>query len=94
VSKMDRRELMAALAGATGLSLLARWCNAFAPAPVINAEPTFARGDRVKIKTGVFAGMHGEVKDLIEAKRLVRVELTISRRPVPVELDYGHIAKA
>jgi transcription antitermination factor NusG len=35
--------------------------------------------------------MEGEVKDLLEAKGLVRVELTIFGRPVPVELEYWQV---
>jgi transcription antitermination factor NusG len=35
--------------------------------------------------------MEGEVKELLEAKNLVRVELTIFGRPVPVELEYWQV---
>lgn len=55
------------------------------------AKPKFDRGDRVKVKDGTFAGMEGEVKELLEAKGLVRVELTIFGRPVPVELEYWQV---
>ena len=48
-------------------------------------------GDRVKVKDGTFAGMEGEVKEILEAKGLVRVELTIFGRPVPVELEYWQV---
>jgi transcriptional antiterminator NusG len=51
----------------------------------------FDRGDRVKVKDGTFAGMEGEVKEILEAKGLVRVELTIFGRPVPVELEYWQV---
>jgi transcriptional antiterminator NusG len=54
-------------------------------------KPKFDRGDRVKVKDGTFAGMEGEVKELLEAKGLVRVELTIFGRPVPVELEYWQV---
>lgn len=57
----------------------------------ILAKPKFDRGDRVKVKEGTFAGMEGEVKDLLEVKSLVRVELTIFGRPVPVELEYWQV---
>jgi transcription termination/antitermination protein NusG len=56
-----------------------------------HAKPKFDRGDRVKVKDGTFAGMEGEVKELLEAKGLVRVELTIFGRPVPVELEYWQV---
>jgi transcriptional antiterminator NusG len=54
-------------------------------------KPQFDKGDRVKVKDGTFAGMEGEVKDIIEAKGAVRVELTIFGRPVPVELEYWQV---
>ncbi len=54
-------------------------------------KPKFDRGDRVKVKDGTFMGMEGEVKELLEAKSLVRVELTIFGRPVPVELEYWQV---
>jgi transcriptional antiterminator NusG len=58
---------------------------------VTHAKPKFDRGDRVKVKDGTFAGMEGEVKEFLEAKGLVRVELTIFGRPVPVELEYWQV---
>ena len=58
------------------------------PVPV---KPKFDRGDRVKVREGTFSGMEGEVKELLEAKNLVRVELTIFGRPVPVELEYWQV---
>jgi transcriptional antiterminator NusG len=54
-------------------------------------KPKFDRGDRVKVKDGTFQGMEGEVNDILEAKNLVRVELTIFGRPVPVELEYWQV---
>lgn len=58
---------------------------------VIQAKPKFDRGDRVRVKDGTFAAMEGEVKELIESKNLVKVELTIFGRPVPVELEYWQV---
>ncbi len=55
------------------------------------SKPRFDRGDKVKVKDGTFSGMEGEVKDLLEAKGSVRVELTIFGRPVPVELEYWQV---
>jgi transcriptional antiterminator NusG len=57
----------------------------------IVSKPKFDRGDRVRVKDGTFAGMEGEVKELLEAKNLVKVELTIFGRPVPVELEYWQV---
>jgi transcriptional antiterminator NusG len=57
----------------------------------VSPKPRYDRGDRVKVKDGTFAGMEGEVKELLEAKACVRVELTIFGRPVPVELEYWQV---
>jgi transcription termination/antitermination protein NusG len=51
----------------------------------------FDRGDHVKIKEGTFAGMEGDVSEILEAKGLVRVMLKIFGRDVPVELEYWQI---
>jgi transcriptional antiterminator NusG len=65
------------------------------PEAVSTAAPTpkikFDRGDHVKIKEGTFAGMEGDVSDILEAKGLVRVMLKIFGRDVPVELEYWQI---
>lgn len=58
---------------------------------VSHGKPKFDRGNRVKVKDGTFAGMEGEVKEILEAKGLVRVELTIFGRPVPVELEFWQV---
>jgi transcriptional antiterminator NusG len=58
---------------------------------ISHPKPQYDRGDRVKVKDGTFAGMEGEVKELLDAKGLVRVELTIFGRPVPVELEYWQV---
>ena len=55
------------------------------------SKPKFDKGDKVKVKDGTFAGMEGEVKEILEAKGSVRVELTIFGRPVPVELEYWQV---
>lgn len=57
----------------------------------VHPKPRFDRGDRVRVKDGTFIGMEGEVKEILEAKGLVRVELTIFGRPVPVELEYWQV---
>jgi transcriptional antiterminator NusG len=51
----------------------------------------FDRGDKVKVKDGTFAGMEGEVKEVLEVKGALKVELTIFGRPVPVELEYWQV---
>ena len=61
------------------------------PGKETHQKPKFDRGDRVRVKDGTFAGMEGEVKEILEARHLVRVELTIFGRPVPVELEYWQV---
>jgi transcriptional antiterminator NusG len=51
----------------------------------------FEIGDRVRVRDGAFAGMEGEVKDLMEAKGQVRIELTLWGRPVTHELEYWQV---
>jgi transcriptional antiterminator NusG len=58
---------------------------------VISVKPQFSLGERVKVRDGTFAGMEGEVKEILEALQHVRVELTIFGRPVPVELEYWQV---
>jgi transcriptional antiterminator NusG len=57
----------------------------------IRPKPRFDRGDRVRVRDGTFAGLEGEVKELLEAKGAVRVELTIFGRPVMVEMEYWQV---
>ncbi len=54
-------------------------------------KSAFEEGDRVKVKDGIFSGMEGEVKSILEAKGQVRVELTIFGRPTSVELEYWQV---
>jgi transcriptional antiterminator NusG len=61
------------------------------PGTTVTPKPKFDTGDRVKVKDGTFAGMEGEVKEILEAVGRVRVELTIFGRPVPVELEYWQV---
>jgi transcriptional antiterminator NusG len=60
-------------------------------AGVVHAKPKFDRGDRVKVKEGIFAGMEGEVKEILEAKGSVKIELMIFGRPTSVELEYWQV---
>jgi transcriptional antiterminator NusG len=57
----------------------------------VAAKSKFDKGDKVKVKDGTFAGMEGEVKEVLEGKGAIRVELTIFGRPVPVELEYWQV---
>ncbi len=60
-------------------------------APTLVSKPAFDMGDRIKVKDGTFAGMDGEVKEILEGLGRVKVELTIFGRPVPVELEYWQV---
>ena len=51
----------------------------------------FSKGDNVKIKEGPFENFDGIVEEVIPAKGLVRVVVTIFGRPTPVELEYWQI---
>jgi transcriptional antiterminator NusG len=51
----------------------------------------YSEGDKVKVKDGMFQGMEGSVKTILEMKGAVVVELTIFGRPVPVELEYWQV---
>jgi transcriptional antiterminator NusG len=55
------------------------------------AKPKFDKGDRLRVKDGIFSGMEGEVKELLEAKSALRLELTIFGRPTSVELEYWQV---
>ena len=60
--------------------------------PVEKVKLNFDKGDKVRVRDGTFAGMEGEVKEIIEPKDpkepvRVKVELTIFGRPVPVEVE-------
>jgi transcriptional antiterminator NusG len=59
--------------------------------PTVEAKSKFDKGDKVKVKDGTFAGMEGEVKEVMEAKGALRVALTIFGREVPVELEYWQV---
>jgi transcriptional antiterminator NusG len=57
----------------------------------VHAKPKFDKGDRVKVKDGTFKDMEGEVKEIVEAKNQVRVEVTIFGRPVTVDLEIWQV---
>jgi transcription termination/antitermination protein NusG len=63
------------------------------PAGPAVTKITYEKGDRVKVKKGPFAGMEGEVKEILEAKDKVRIELTIFGRAVPVELEFWDVER-
>ena len=57
--------------------------------PIIKIS--FKVGDPVRIKEGVFANYDGVVHEIMPAKGLVKVMVTIFGRPTPVELEYWQV---
>ena len=53
----------------------------------------FAVGEGVRIKEGPFENFDGVVEEVIPAKGLVRVVVTIFGRPTPVELEYWQVER-
>ncbi len=49
------------------------------------------KGDAVKIKEGPLESFEGVVDDVIPAKGIVRVTVTIFGRATPVELEYWQV---
>jgi transcriptional antiterminator NusG len=49
------------------------------------------KGDAVKIKEGPLEGFEGQVDEVIPAKGMVRVIVTIFGRATPVELEYWQV---
>ncbi len=62
-----------------------------APAAI---QHDFEKGDRVKVKDGMFKEMEGEVTAILEEKNQVQVELPIFGRPMRVELEYWQVEHA
>jgi len=54
-------------------------------------EITFASGDRVRIKEGLFQNFDGEIEEIWPDKGQVRVIVSILGRPTPVELEYWQL---
>jgi transcriptional antiterminator NusG len=51
-------------------------------------------GDRVRVVDGIFNGMEGTVKQILEALGKVQVEVTIFNRPTVVDLEYYQVEQA
>jgi transcriptional antiterminator NusG len=50
-------------------------------------------GDKVRIRNGTFASHEGHVTNVLDHLGLVRIELSIFGRPVPVELELWQIER-
>jgi transcriptional antiterminator NusG len=64
------------------------------PARVVTSKPKFNVGDRLKVTNGTFAGMEGDVREILEEKGQVRLELPILGRMIPVELEFWQVETA
>ena len=62
-----------------------------ADSKVKEIKPTFDKGDRLRVKDGIFTGMEGEVIELMEAKISPILQLHIFGRPTSVELEYWQV---
>jgi len=51
----------------------------------------FKPGQQVRVVDGTFNGMQATILELLPRWQLVRVELDIFGRPVPVELEYWQV---
>lgn len=51
----------------------------------------FKKGDKVKIKEGPFENFEGEVDEVVPAKGVVKVVVTIFGRKTPLELEYFQV---
>jgi transcriptional antiterminator NusG len=63
-----------------------------APAPV--KPKGMDVGDRVRVVDGIFNGMEGTVKQILESVGRVQVEVTIFGRPTAVDLEYYQVELA
>jgi transcriptional antiterminator NusG len=61
---------------------------------VVPGKAPFSIGDHVRVRDGTFAGMEGDVKEVMDTVGKVKVELQIFGRPVPVELEYWQVEEA
>jgi transcriptional antiterminator NusG len=60
----------------------------------IKIKPRFSIGDRLKVTNGTFAGMEGDVREILEEKGQVKLELPILGRPIAVELEFWQVEPA
>lgn len=57
----------------------------------VEIDIEFEKGDQVKIKSGPFENFEATVDEVIPAKGMVRVTVTIFGRETPVELEYWQV---
>lgn len=106
VERQNRHGLIAVLGGRDGIPLdlpeadlreISRWAKTeieAAKTHVIGEGPTFDLGEAVNVTEGAFFGYRGEVYGIDDANGRLLIELQIFGRATPIELDFGHVAKA
>jgi transcriptional antiterminator NusG len=52
---------------------------------------TYTVGDQVRVKSGPFANFTGEVEDVDQDKRKVKMSVSIFGRPTPVQVDFSEV---
>lgn len=57
----------------------------------VTLSTEFKKGQQVKIKEGPFANFEGEVDEVVPAKGVVKVVVTIFGRKTPLELEYWQV---
>jgi transcriptional antiterminator NusG len=57
------------------------------------SDQPFEPGQSVRVIRGVFLGREGEIKQVLEDKEAVKVELHVFGRPVGVDLEYREIER-
>ena len=63
-------------------------------APAVPVKPKgMDVGDRVRVVDGIFNGMEGTVKQILETVGRVQVEVTIFGRPTAVDLEYYQVER-
>ncbi len=57
-------------------------------------EVTYKVGESVRVKSGAFANFTGEVEEVNQDKRKIRLSVSIFGRPTPVEVDFSEVEPA
>lgn len=77
---------------------VAQWLKPADPEKAAADQPVaikhdFEKGDRVRVKDGVFKDMEGDVKDILEDKNQAKVEVSIFGRPVIIDVEYWQVER-
>lgn len=60
----------------------------------VRVHQEYSVGDTVKIIEGPFASFTGAIKEVMDEKEKLTVEVQIFGRPTPVEVNFGQVEKA